>query len=86
MINLDLNTVILLVLCAYFFISIYKRFSYKITFVMSVIMLMVAAAFFIGENEEMADIMATIAYFLLITTVALVIEAWWYSLRKTNKV
>jgi Ca2+/Na+ antiporter len=84
MVNIDFNTIVIIILIAYFFVCVLKKISFKITFVIGVIFLIVAAGLIMLENEDFANTIATIAYYLLIVAVALAIVEYFRDIKRED--
>ena len=85
MVNMDLNTVVIIILIAYFLICILKKISSKITVAISMIFLAVAAGALMFGDNDLANSIAMITYYLLIAAVALVTVECFRDIRKTKK-
>jgi hypothetical protein len=69
----------------YFFISIYFKINSKFLAVFSLILIVVVAGILMLEDVELANSLATIVFYLLIVTVALVIVESYRDMRRTEK-
>ena len=85
MINLDLNIIAIFILITYFLVCLLKKISFKIAFIVGIIFLVVSAGFLMFEEEDLANDLAIISYYLLIVAVALVIVEYFGDTRKTKE-
>lgn len=86
MVNIDLNILVIIILIAYFFLSVLKKLSFKITVVIGLLFLGVAAGVLMLDEGELANTIATIAYYVLIVAVALMIVEYVRSIRMERTV
>lgn len=85
MINIDLNTIVIIVLIVYFLVCLFKKISFKIAFIIGMIFLVVAAGFLMLERENLAVNIAAIAFYLLIVAVALAFVEYLRDITKSEE-
>ena len=85
MIHIDLNTIAVIVLIVYFLVCIFKKISFKIAFIIGVAFIVVAAGFLMLDDQDLANDIATIVYYLLIVSVALVVVEYIRDIRKSKE-
>ncbi len=71
MVNIDLNILVIIILIAYFFLSVLKKLSSKIMLIIGLLFLCVAGGAFLFEKQDLANMIATTAYYALIAGVIL---------------
>ena len=85
MFNLNLDIVVIIILIIYFTICVFKKISSKITFIISIIFLVIAAGFLMLEDQDLANDIVTIVYYLLIVSIALVVVEYIRDIRKSKE-
>ena len=83
--NMSLNAIVIIFLIFYFIFCVIKKISFKITAVISVIFFIVTAGFLILGDENFANSIATIFYYLLIVSVGLAAVEYFREIYKTKR-
>lgn len=73
MVAIDVNTIVVIVLIAYFFVCVLKKISFKIMLIIGIVILGIAGGFLLFGQADFANTIATIAYYVLIVAAALAI-------------
>jgi len=85
MINIFLNIMVVIILIIYFLVCIIKKISFKFTFILGLITILIAAGLLMIGMEDLTINITTIAYYLFTVSVILALVEYLRDISKTTR-